>query len=117
MTNIGQIGEELTKKYLINNGYHILEKNYKVPFGEIDIIAEKDHCICFVEVKCRKSNKYGLPEEAVTANKKKKIIKVAQLYLKKNAIIDKRTRFDVVSVQFDLNQLKEVRHIVNAFSE
>ncbi|MFW6148489.1 MAG: YraN family protein [Atribacterota bacterium] len=115
MENIGEVGERLASKYLVKNGYHILEINYTVPFGEIDIIAEKKRCISFIEVKCRKSQKYGLPEEAITSHKKKKIIKVAQFYINKKKIKHKYFRFDVISVQFEESLLKKIRHITNAF--
>jgi putative endonuclease len=115
MNNTGQIGEELAIQYLTKKGYYILDQNFKVPFGEIDIITEKNNCICFVEVKCRKSKKYGLPEEAITSYKKKKIIRVAQYYIKKKHIKNRIIRFDVVSIQFDQHQLKAIRHITNAF--
>ncbi|MFW6149769.1 MAG: YraN family protein [Atribacterota bacterium] len=115
MNNTGQIGEDLAGQYLLKNGYTILEQNLKAPFGEIDIIAEKKNCICFIEVKSRKSNQYGLPEEAITSIKKKRIIKVAQLYIKKKNIKNKLFRFDVISIKFDRYLLREIRHITNAF--
>ena len=117
MDSIGCIGENLARAYLLKKGYRILEQNYKVFFGEIDIIAEKNNCICFVEVKSRKSDKYGSPEEAITYHKQKKIIKVAQLYIKKKRIEDKYFRFDVITLIFDKHSLKDFKHIVNAFSE
>ena len=117
MNSIGDSGEELARTYLFKKGYRILEQNYKASFGEIDIIAEKNNCICFVEVKSRKSNKYGMPEEAITHYKQKKIIKVAQLYIKQKKIKDKYFRFDVIAIFFDNNLLKEIKHITNAFYE
>ena len=72
MNSIGDSGEELARTYLFKKGYRILEQNYKASFGEIDIIAEKNNCICFVEVKSRKSNKYGsLKKPLLTINKRK----------------------------------------------
>lgn len=117
MNSVGDNGEKLARAYLFKKGYRILEQNYKVSFGEIDIIAEKNSCICFVEVKSRKSNKYGTPEEAITRYKQKKIIKVAQLYIKQKRIKDKYFRFDVIAVVFDNSLLKEIKHITNAFCE
>lgn len=117
MDNIGYVGENLARAYLLKKGYRILEQNYKVSFGEIDIIAEKNNCICFVEVKSRKSDKYGPPEEAITRHKQKKIIKVAQLYIKQKRTEDKYFRFDVIALIFDNHSLKDIKHIVNAFSE
>ncbi|NLL62012.1 MAG: YraN family protein [Candidatus Atribacteria bacterium] len=117
MKSIGDSGEELARAYLFKKGYRILEQNYKVSFGEIDIIAEKSNCICFVEVKSRKSNKYGTPEEAITRYKQKKIVKVAQLYIKQKRIKDKYFRFDVIVVVFNNYLLKEIKHITNVFFE
>ena len=116
MKSIGDSGEELARAYLFKKGYRILEQNYKVSFGEIDIIAEKSNCICFVEVKSRKSNKYGTPEEAITRYKQKKIVKVAQLYIKQKRIKDKYFRFDVIVVVFNNYLLKEIKHITNVFA-
>jgi putative endonuclease len=117
MNNIGEIGEEIAVQYLAKKGYIILEKNLKVNFGEIDIIAEKNNCICFVEVKSRKTMKYGLPEEAITQLKKKRIIKVAQFYIKKKHIRNKLFRFDVISINFEKIISGKIRHIKNAFSQ
>ncbi|HNR65418.1 MAG TPA: YraN family protein [Atribacterota bacterium] len=115
MNNTGSIGEKLAKYYLSQKGYHILEQNYRAIFGEIDIIAEKNNCICFVEVKCRTSDKYGFPEESITAHKKNKIIKVAQLYIKQNRIEDKLFRFDIIALNFNNFSLTRIKHITNAF--
>lgn len=117
MKSIGKIGEEMAVQFLSKNGYNILDKNIKAPFGEIDIIAEKDNCVCFVEVKSRKTEKYGLPEEAITQVKKNKIIKVAQFYIKKKHIKHKLFRFDVISINFNKNFGQRIRHIANAFSQ
>lgn len=117
MNSIGQIGEDIAVQYLTKKGYQILERNFTTVFGEIDIIAEKKNIICFVEVKSRKSSKYGLPEEAVTDRKMKKIIKVAQLYNKKKYYKNKIYRFDVISVKFDKGILEEIKYIEDAFSQ
>lgn len=118
MNSIGKTGEELARTYLDQKGYVILENNFRVPFGEIDIIAEKNNCICFVEVKSRKSYKYGLPEEAITPYKKDKIIKVALLYIKKKRIENKIFRFDIISIIFDSNnKITKIKHITDAFCQ
>ncbi len=116
MKHSGQKGEELAIQFLTEKGYHILEHNFKVIFGEIDIIAKKNHSICFVEVKSRKSRKFGLPEEAITEYKKKKIIRVAQYYIKQKDIKNSLFRFDVVSIQLNERNQLEIRHIRDAFS-
>ena len=109
---LGQRGEEIACKALEKEGYRILEKNFRCRQGEIDIIAEEKGVICFVEVKSRFSESFGLPEEAVTGWKHKKLLTVAVIYLEKKRIKSQDMRFDVVSV--DLKSEK-ARILKNAF--
>ena len=74
MKNIGKIGEEAATNYLKEKGYKIQERNYRTSFGEIDIICRHKDSIIFVEVKTRRSDRYGCPEEAINTNKQRKII-------------------------------------------
>lgn len=79
---LGKFGEEISIEYLRKNGYKILARNFRMGrYGEIDIIAEKEEILTFIEVKCRATCKYGNPAEAVTLAKQKKIKKVAEYYL------------------------------------
>ena len=81
----GRRGEVLACKHLKKNKYKILEKNFRVRQGEIDIIAEdKKGVLCFVEVKARSRDDYGLPVEAVTRHKQKRLLTAAYLYLEDN---------------------------------
>jgi putative endonuclease len=97
---LGRSGEETACALLKKNGYKILVRNYKNRLGEIDIIACDRDTICFIEVKSRHSNKFGLPQEAIFASKQRKISRVALSYLKENNLFDKIARFDVVSVMY-----------------
>lgn len=94
----GEKGESQAVRYLKKNGYKILEQNYRTPLGEIDIIAKEKDTIVFVEVKSRKSIRFGSPKWAVTAKKQRKISMVALYYLKTKKQTDAKARFDVVSV-------------------
>jgi putative endonuclease len=94
----GKIGETLASGFLESLGYRILARNYKAEGAEIDIIAREKDFICFVEVKSRCSEKFGSPQEAVTAAKQRKIARAAGMFLKKNDLLDSRCRFDVVAV-------------------
>ncbi|HON57938.1 MAG TPA: YraN family protein [Smithella sp.] len=94
----GLIGEELAVSFLKKNGYKILEKNYRCPMGEVDIVARDHQSLVFVEVKTRKSDGFGYPEEAVNTKKQKKISRVALHYLQENNLTDELIRFDVVAV-------------------
>ena len=93
----GKEGEKLEADFLKNQGYKILRLNYKTKLGEIDIIAWDQDTICFIEVKTRQSDKFGLPQEAVSWRKQAQISKTAIIYLKENKLLDKKARFDVVS--------------------
>ena len=112
----GDAGEEYCAKYLKKHGFKILDRNYRKPFGEIDIIALKNELLCFVEVKTRHYNSMTQPYEAVDYRKRQRIIKAAQAYLtEKN--IQMYCRFDVCEVITDKESLKlfNLNYIENAF--
>jgi len=118
MTNksFGSYGESLAKKYLLSQGYHILEENFRTKIGEIDIIAKDGQTICFIEVKTRKSLQQGQPFEAVHPWKMKKLSQLAFFYLKsKFHSIDIPARFDVVSIVQKPDGISEIQLIKNAF--
>ena len=109
----GKRGEDLACRFLKGDKYKILEKNYSVRQGEIDIIAEdRAGVLCFVEVKARSRTDYGSAIEAVTRSKQKKLLAAAFIYLENSKIKSKDMRFDIVSV--DLGS-EEVNIIKNAF--
>ena len=95
---LGRNGEKLASKYLVKNGYKILQTNYVTPFGEADIIAIKDGVIYFVEVKTRSSLKYGTPGQAVNYKKQQKYHEIALYFLKCNNLDDANVIFAVCEV-------------------
>lgn len=109
---IGSKYEKIARRYLEKKEYEILEMNYRNFIGEIDIIAKDKTQLVFIEVKARKTNKYGLPREAVTYRKIDKIRKCSLVYMKANKIYDCPLRFDVVEIY--INE-KKINHIMNAF--
>lgn len=108
----GSEKEKLVAEYLKNKKYKILEMNYRVRQGEIDIIALEDKTYVFVEVKYRRDEKTGNPLEAVGVAKQKQISKVALYYMnhKKIDLNNTSIRFDVVGVIGS-----NITHIENAF--
>lgn len=95
----GKYGEELALKHLKEKGYIIKEINFRTGrLGEIDIIAENQEYICFIEVKTRTSLIFGTPAESVGYKKQENIRKLAWTYLKLNGIKNKPIRFDIVEV-------------------
>ncbi len=109
---IGDKGEEIISNFLIKKDYRILDRNYRKPYGEIDIIAFKDNIVCFVEVKARKSIKYGYPREAVNFYKQQRVIKASQTYLMENKLNNYIIRFDVAEV---FTESRKINYIENAF--
>lgn len=83
---LGAYGEEVAAAYLCEQGYTLIERNFRCPLGEIDIIAKKRLDLVFVEVKTRRSTLFGLPQEAVGAHKQRQLMRAAQWYLKKTGI-------------------------------
>lgn len=94
----GRQSEAMAAAYLKRQGYRILETNYKNQLGEIDIIARDMGILAFVEVKARRSSRFGNPKYAVTREKQIRISRVALSYLKTLGQLDKRARFDVVVI-------------------
>ncbi len=113
----GQKGENRAAAYLRLKGYRILERNYRVPQGEIDLIVQKGDTLVFVEVKARKDDSYGTPLEAVSGLKVKRVSVAAALYLSRYTDSYTACRFDVVTVGPEKNFLGflKIRHFENAF--
>lgn len=113
--DLGKSGENKAVKFLKDKGYEILLRNYRTKIGEIDLIAKDRNIVCFIEVKTRSDNKFGLPVESITSTKQRQIIKTATVYLKENNLLEKRVRFDVVSV-VGRGEEEKIEVIKNAFS-
>ena len=99
-TVTGNYGEDLAAKFLIKQGYKIVERNYRIRGGEIDIVAMDGNTLVFVEVKARWSHEYGLPAESMTPWKIKYLLKTAMFYVQKIKWGDKEYRLDFVSIDF-----------------
>jgi putative endonuclease len=112
---LGEKAEGLAEAFFIEKGYHVLERNYRVRCGEIDLILEDRSRVIFVEVKSRVSAKYGLPQEAITYHKKRQIIRVAKWYLQKKGYLDREIRFDVLAIRFHGTGKPTIEHIPWAF--
>lgn len=95
---LGIKGENLSKTFLEKKGYKILVQNFRTRYGEIDLIAEEDGDLVFIEVKLRQSNDYGRPYESVNKKKQQHIVKSALLYIKSKNLFGKNLRFDVISI-------------------
>lgn len=104
--------EEIASEYLRARGYEILEKNFRCRFGEIDMVAREQNYLCFIEVKYRRTDRKGHPEEAVDRRKQNRICRVADYYLLSHpSDREVEVRFDVVAILGE-----EITLYRNAFS-
>ncbi len=94
----GRYGENRAADFLVERGYRIIETNYKNRFGEIDLIAVDGETIVFVEVKSRRTGRFGSARDAVPKAKQRRISKVALGYLKSNGGTRQKARFDVIAL-------------------
>ncbi|MDE5984789.1 MAG: YraN family protein [Eubacterium sp.] len=114
MNNKGKLWEIEAANYLRKKKYKLLFANYHSRFGEIDLIVCNKKYICFVEVKQRDSNSIAQPREFVTAQKQRRIISTAQLYLSQNQT-NLQPRFDVIEIITKDNKIISAKHLENAF--
>lgn len=114
---LGRWGEDRAAEYLRDKGYRILAANWKCRFGEIDLVAGDGTCLCFVEVKLRKSAAYGSAAEFVDRRKQDRLRATAELWLMRHPT-DLQPRFDVVEIyapQGMDTKKPEIFHLKNAF--
>lgn len=111
----GRRGEELAAAYLTRHGYRIIQQNYRVSCGEVDIIAYDKDTLVFVEVKTRTGAGFGAPAEAVTYRKRQQISKTALVYLSQQRLLNGPARFDVVAVLLINGAVPHIELFKNAF--
>ncbi len=111
---LGRWGEQEAVNFLKRRGYAKIITNYRNSLGQIDIIARDKKTICFIEVKSRRSRRFGQPVEAVTDSKQRKISQAALLFLKQNKLLNSSARFDVISISY-LDMRPEIKLVKNAF--
>ena len=111
---LGDWGEEMAASFLKKCGYVILEKQYRTPVGEIDIICKKGDTIVFIEVKTRVSSRFGGPEDAITPYKKERIVRAARWYIMEKIQKDMLFRFDCLLIRGKPDRF-ELEHIEAAF--
>lgn len=111
---LGKTGEEAAVQYLLRHGYHILERNYRCRFGEIDLIARDGSTLTFIEVKTRRSRRFGPAASAVTAAKQRHLVKASQVYMTQTGRSTDFCRFDVLTIEMD-GATPRIELIKNAF--
>jgi putative endonuclease len=112
---LGTLGEQAACSVLERAGYDVVARNYRVRGGEIDVVCERNGILVFCEVKTRTSTLFGIPEEAVTAAKRRRLRKLAAEYLYRENRRARFIRFDVIAITVCDGEVVELRHIENAF--
>jgi len=111
---LGASGEDIAEKFLTDRGYYILERNFRLKFGEIDILAKDKNTIVIVEVKTKRFLSQGRPEEQVDYFKQKKLLLLAKAILQMYP--NNNIRIDVIAIDMSEEKTK-INHIINAVTE
>ena len=109
----GQRGEDLASAYLTERGYELIERNWRCTAGEVDLIMEQGATLVFVEVRTRRSQRFGSAEESITPAKQARLVEVAQTYLQAENLVHRAWRIDVVAVGLG-SEPARINHIENA---
>ncbi len=114
--HLGILGERIAADFLREKGYFIREKNFRCKIGEIDLIADQDEYLVFVEVKSRYAGKTNIsPLISMTKAKCRKLRILGEVYLAQKKILKRQPRFDVIGILFQNKDHYTLEHIENAF--
>lgn len=113
-TDFGKYGEDLAVSFLQKHGYKVIERNFRIRGGEIDIVAIFQNTLVIVEVKTRTSHQFGLPEESITSHKLKFLERAAKFLRNARRNLPLAERIDVVTVDFTNRDAPEIKVIKNA---
>jgi putative endonuclease len=115
---LGHWGETQAAQFLIGAGYDILTRNYRTPYGEIDLVSRQKtlegSVLVFVEVKTRSGQAFGYPEESITDRKQEHLLAAAQYYLQQHPVWEGGWRIDVIAIQRCKQGAPQIRHFENA---
>lgn len=117
---LGDIGERIAKNYLKQKGYKILDKNFRYKkLGELDIIAQKNSDVIFFEVKARRKKHLSdfMPEDNITRDKQRKLIKLSQLWLAKRKLENINWQIDILAIEIYRDNTSDIRHLENAVGD
>jgi putative endonuclease len=114
----GILGEKIASNFLKKRGYHIEEANYRCPEGEVDLIARHQDYLVFIEVRTKRSQAFGTPEESITATKEERLKNVAAYYQQTHDALPQQCRIDVVAIELDSRgRPSRIELIENAISD
>lgn len=112
---LGQWGEEKAAQFMVEQGYKLMGKNIRTPYGEIDLIVRMEDVTVFVEVKTRSTQEFGFPEEAITPKKRLHLLEASQAFLQEHPEFDGDWRIDVIAIQSLSSETEpQIEHFENA---
>ena len=111
--SLGYWGETKAAEYLAKSGYRLVDRNVRTDYGEIDLVMQTADVLVFVEVKTRRSQRYGKPESAITATKLQHMVQSSQAYMQEHPEFSQDWRIDVVSVYVKPGNLPTFTHFEN----
>lgn len=111
----GEIGERVAERWLRRQGFRVLQRRYRNGHRDIDLVAERDGIIVFVEVKARRDDRFGGPLEAVNWRKRRELERSARVWIDRHGRPDEAYRFDVIGVIVEGDRVR-VRHVQDAFA-
>ncbi len=111
---LGLLGEEIAARWLTRRGWRIVYRRFRNGRRDIDLVAQRDALVAFVEVKARKGDTFGDPVEAVNHRKQRELTRSARIWIDRHGRAEEHYRFDVVGVLVD-DQRVLVKHVENAF--
>ena len=115
---LGTFGERVAKAHLESNGYHVLETNFRVREGEVDIVAQRGDLVVFVEVKTRRGDAMGSAVEAIDWRKAQRLLLAAQAYEERHEGLPPGRRIDLIAIDLDADGvLVSLQHIESAVEE
>ena len=110
---LGKKGEQLAVDFLLENGYEIIERNYRFDKAEVDIIAQKKDILAIIEVKTRSTTNFGDPQDFVKPKQIQRLVKAVDEYVTVNGL-DVEVRFDIIAI-VKTGKKFEIEHLENAF--
>jgi putative endonuclease len=111
---LGKKGEDAAGRFLWSKGYEILAVNWRFRRCEVDIVAQKDNELVFIEVKTRKDKSFGLPEEFVDKSKLLRMLEASEAFIQENGLSALSLRFDIIAIVKNAQTL-EIEHLENVF--
>lgn len=112
---LGLLGERHAERWLVARGWRVLARRFRSGHRDLDLVVERSGTVAFVEVKARRSRRWGHPVEAVDWRKQRELVRSAQVWIARHGRAGTAYRFDVIGVLVDGDRVR-VRHVENAFA-